>query len=404
MGDNLDIEMETRMKYCKRCVQTDTRPGIGFNSDGICGACEYELNEFPYIDWEIRKSELLEAAAWAKSTTKSAYDCVIGVSGGKDSLFQAVYSRDTLGLRPLLVNSEPEGITNIGSNNIENLKSLGFDVISIRPNPVVMKQLVRKSFYEYGNPAKITEYSLTASAYIVADKFGIPLIIQGENDAYVYGVKEFDADGNALNMNKLNTQLTPLEDFVEPGVNIQDLFLFRYDRERMSDNGFKGVWLQYYYREWSGIHNVKFSMRRGLQIRPRNFNPYDYGTYSAYWQLDCDIWPLNNLLKYLKFGFGQCTDHARFDIAANLISRQEAIELVRLYDGKCSRAFIQDFCKYIDISYSEFWRVANSYRGKMWGQVDDKEWRLVDPIWEQEPLNENIDTAAIIQRVYPVVE
>ena len=86
-------------------------------------------------------------------------------------MFQALYARDVLGLRTLLVNGEPEGITDIGRYNIENIKQLGFDVISIRPNPQLMKKMIKRDFYTHLNPAKITEYALCASTHIMADKW-----------------------------------------------------------------------------------------------------------------------------------------------------------------------------------------------------------------------------------------
>lgn len=177
------------MKICSKCIQPDTRPGIHFSDDGICGACLWE-EEKKNIDWNKRKQELDEICSWAKKTTTSNYDCAIGVSGGKDSTFQAIYARDTLGLRCLLVNGEPDGRTEIGNKNIENLKQLGFDVISLRPNPKVMQKLIKRDFYKYLNPQKITEYSLYSSAYIIAEQFNIPLIIQGENAGLTLGVSK----------------------------------------------------------------------------------------------------------------------------------------------------------------------------------------------------------------------
>ena len=98
------------MEICKKCIQPNTRPGLYFNENGICGACVW-YEEKNTIDWEYRKKELNELVQWAKRTTKSNYDCVIGVSGGKDSTAQAVIAKDQLGLRCLLVQCEPENIT-----------------------------------------------------------------------------------------------------------------------------------------------------------------------------------------------------------------------------------------------------------------------------------------------------
>ena len=112
------------MRICKRCIQPDTRPMIYFNQDGVCGACLWE-EEKKKIDWSERERELKNISDWAKKTSTVAYDCVIGISGGKDSTRQALTARDQLGLRCLLVNCEPEGITDIGKHNVENLKNLG---------------------------------------------------------------------------------------------------------------------------------------------------------------------------------------------------------------------------------------------------------------------------------------
>ena len=91
------------MKYCKDCLQTDTRPGIKFSSNGICPACTYH-NSLKSVDWSIRKSEINQIIDFGKKNSSSGYDSIIGVSGGKDSLRQALYVRNVLKMNPLLVN------------------------------------------------------------------------------------------------------------------------------------------------------------------------------------------------------------------------------------------------------------------------------------------------------------
>ncbi len=370
------------MKYCVKCVQPDTRPGIYFDQDGVCGACLWE-EEKKNVDWHKRFDKLKQIAAGAKKKSRANYDCVIGVSGGKDSTFQALYSRDTLKLRPLLVNCEPEGITEIGRKNIDNLKQLGFDVLTIRPNPRVMKQLIKRDFYKYLNPVKPTEFPLYASSYIIAYQFKIPLIIQGENPGLTLGARNtgVGTDDDALKANLLNTLSTGWRDYVGNGVTAKDLYWFHYDRIRMTKEGYRGIWLGYYVKEWSPSHNAEFSMKHGLTIRPEYFNPQDFGTYSPYFQLDGDLTQVNQLLKYIKFGFGQCTDHAGYDIRDGLLTRQEAIELVKKYDGRCGFRYLKKFCDYIGITATEFWRQANKWRGTMWKKAGGK-WVLKNPIWE----------------------
>jgi N-acetyl sugar amidotransferase len=355
-----------------------------FDENDICGACLWE-DEKEKIDWDARWKDLQELAEWAKRTTKTAYDCVIGVSGGKDSTLQALTAREKLGLKTLLVNSEPEGITEIGKCNIENLINLGFDAIKLRPNPNVMKKLIKRDFYKYLNPIKISEYSLWSSAYIVADMMNIPLIIQGENAALTEGARNTDLelDGNALNANKIQTLSSGWEEYMEAGVSKDDMFMYYYNREKLAEKGIRGAWLQYYDKDWSMSRNADFSIGHGLAIRPEYFDPHEYGTHSACHQMDSNLVQVNQMLKYIKFGFGQCTDHASFDIRDGILTREDAIELVRRYDGRCGMQFIKKFCDYIEIEIDEFWHVAESFRGPMWKRNSKEEWVLENPIWEQ---------------------
>ncbi len=361
------------MRICKKCIQPDTRPGIYFNDDGICGACLWD-EEKKKINWSIRESELQEIVDWAKKATKGNYDCAIGVSGGKDSTKQAITARDRLGLRCLLVNNEPEGITDIGRDNIENLKNQGFDVISLRPNPHVMRKLVRRDFYKYLNPIKITEYSLWSSTYIIADRFDIPLIIQGENPGLTLGVSltGLGKDSNALKVNEINTLSSGWEEYLEvDGIEERDLYMFHYDRKGLEEKNIRGIWLQYFLKEWSYRGNAEFSQKHGLKWRT-DFDPNEIGTYAPFAQMDSDLVHVNQMLKYIKFGFGQCMDHACYDLRDGIITREEAIDLVRRYDGKCSEHYILEFCRYIGISLEEFWHVTNQFRGPMWTKKDNQ--------------------------------
>ena len=364
------------MRICNRCIQPDTRPGIYFDDQGVCGACLWEEKK-KEINWKSREKELQDIAKWAKKTTESNYDCVIGVSGGKDSTKQALTARDRLGLHCLLVNGEPEGITEIGRHNIENLKKLGFDVISIRPNPKVMRLLVKRDFYKYLNPVKITEFPLYASTYIIADEFDIPLVIQGDNPGLTLGTSltGVGTDSNAMKADELQTLSSGWKEYVEvEGVEEKDLYLFHYNRKKLEEKGCKAIWLNYFLKEWSNHKNAIFSKEHGLRWRPENFDREAIGTYLPYFQLDGDLTQVNQLLKYIKFGFGQCLDHVCYDLREGRITRDEAIELVKKYDGKCSEVYIEKFCSYIGISQKEFWRVTEKFRGPMWKKDQKGNW------------------------------
>lgn len=370
------------MKICKECIQSDTRPGVYFDDNGVCGAClwEKEKNE---INWGKRKQELESIAKNAKSNKKGVYDCAIGVSGGKDSTFQALTARDKLGLNCLLVNNQPDNMTEIGKQNIENLKNIGFDVISIRPNPQIMKKLVKFDFLKNLNPVKATEFPLYSSTYIIAEKFQIPLIIQGENPGLTLGTRltGVGTDSNALKANELQTLSSGWEVYLQvEGVEKEDLYWFHYDRNNLELSNTKAIWLNYFTPEWSQKYNAEFSKNFGLKWRDVNFDPNSIGTYAPYYQLDTNLTQVNQFLKFIKFGFGQCMDHVCYDIRDGHLSRDEAIDLVFKYDGKCSLEYITELCEYIEISIDYFWKVVENFRGEVWYKEKD-EWK--NKIWDE---------------------
>ena len=368
-----------KMRYCKKCLQPDTRPGVVFDDEQVCFACRYEESKAK-IDWNARKQELVIFAEEAKAESKkrgNIYDCVIGVSGGKDSTFQAVYAKEELGLNPMLVNCMPDEITEIGRRNIENLNSLGFDIFSIRPNPIVAKKLARKSFFERGNIIAASEYCLWASSYIMADKFNIPLIIQGENAALTLGTaKNQETSGNAFSVVQLETiRGASVDSFVDISNNIteKDLFLYKIPSvEEMEKKGIRAVFLQYYAKEWSQVYNADFAVARGLVGRQDDL--HDLGRYRRYTALDCDLQIPNQMIKYLKFGFGYATDEICYDIREGRFTREQGKWYVKEYDGLCGEKYIEKTCKYLDITVEQFWDVVDQYVNKDLFEKKDGKW------------------------------
>ncbi|MBO5622647.1 MAG: N-acetyl sugar amidotransferase [Butyrivibrio sp.] len=367
-----------KMRYCKRCLQPDTRPGIVFDDEQVCFACRYEESKAT-IDWAQREAELRGFAEEAKEEAKkrgNTYDCIIGVSGGKDSTFQAVYAKEKLGLNPLLINCMPDEITEIGKKNIQNLNNLGFDIISIRLNPTVAKKLARKSFFERGNIIAASEYCLWASSYIMAVKFNIPLIIQGENAALTLGAaKNQEATGNAFSVTQLETiRGASVDSFVDLSNNIteKDLFFYKIPSvEEMQAKGIKAIFLQYYTKEWSQVTNADFAIARGLTGRTDDL--HDLGRYRRYTALDSDLQIPNQMIKYLKFGFGYATDEICYDIREGRFSREDGKWYVKEYDGLCGDNYIQKACDYLSITKEEFWEVVDKYVNRdLFEKIDGK--------------------------------
>jgi len=365
------------MKYCKKCVQPDTRPGLQFDEEQVCSACRAK-EELSRVDWNQREKELREIAEWAKTKADSGFDCVVGVSGGKDSTFQALYAKERLGLNALLANCAPNRISEVGRENLENLVQHGFDMVSIRPNPKIERKLCRRSFFKYGNFVKPSEYPMWASAYIIALKFGIPLVIQGENPALTLGVVGFlEPDDNALNIrNCMTLGGGSASDWIGDGIELKDLIFYQFpDKEELSKN-VRAIYLGYYAKEWSNSNNTAFSVSRGLKGRP-DHDPNLTGKTNPYFSIDVDMKVVNQMLKYYKYGFGATTDEVCYDIREGRISRDEGIKLVEEYDGKCGDSYIEEFCEYIGISKEEFWKETDKWVNKKLFENDSStgKWR-----------------------------
>ncbi len=355
--------MTQHMKYCKLCLQTDTRPGTIFRDDGVCPACAYHAT-LGDIDWEERFSFLKEKVEFGKQHNYSGYDCIIGVSGGKDSTRQAIYVKEHLKMNPLLVclSPPPQQVTQRGVDNISNLIKLGFDVIVINPGPETWKKLMRHSFYKYVNPFKSTELALFSSVPRLAIAYKIPLIWWGENSALQLGESSImgkdGSDGN--NLRKMNTlgggDITWM---ITDEIKKQHLIQYTYPTEQeMMDANIRIVFLGYFWKDWSLFNNGTYSALRGLEIR--NNKPNEIGDYMGITALDEDWTPMNQMIKYLKFGFGRITDYVNEDIRNKRMTRDEAIQLVNRYDGDCSEEYIKSFCDFIEISTSDFWQVVDN--------------------------------------------
>jgi len=346
------------MKYCKTCLQTDTRPGIKFDEFGICPACNYHKS-LQQVDWDERRSELDNIVAFGKANNHSGYDCIIGVSGGKDSTRQAFFVKDVLKMNPLLVSLgyPPEQVTQRGVDNVSNMINHGFDCISINPSPQVWRKLMKEGFFKYTNWAKSTELALFSSVPRLAIAYQIPLIWWGENAALQFGdlnvMGKNGSDGN--NLRKMNTLSGgDISWLINNEIRKKDILQYNYPSEKEMDHAnLKITFLGYFWKDWSLIENGNFATLRGLDIR--NEKPWEIGDPFGITSLDEDWVTLNQMIKYLKYGFGRISDYVNEDIRNGLISREEGIELNKKFDGSCSPEYINSFSNYIGITVDDFW-------------------------------------------------
>jgi N-acetyl sugar amidotransferase len=379
-----DSESQPPIRFCRRCVEPSTRPDSIFDAEGICFPCRY-METVPSIDWVTRRQELEELAEWGRQRNVGGYDCIIPVSGGKDSHRQAIYCRETLNLNPLLVTLAypPEHQSARGARNIGNLINLGFDCIYISLKPETWRRMMRHSFFTWGNLYKSTELPLYASAHRAAIMYHIPLMVYGENPGLSWGSAGGTLDGNA-NRLKYNNTLRggDLSWLLDGGFTLSDLYwsMFPSDAD-IERTDLRPIYLGYFIPDFNDWENGRIAVERGLERRQgEDAIPSDTGEINTWDALDDDFVIVNQFLKFLKFGFGKALESAGAAVRNNIMSRDEAVELIWQYDGKCADRYIRKLCAYLDISEEEFWRVADSYRNpRLWERQGDQ-WRLRFPI------------------------
>jgi N-acetyl sugar amidotransferase len=350
------------MRYCRSCLSTDTRPNSHLGDDGMCSPCRFTVDT-DAIDHAARLLELRSIVRRLTRTTRAnRWQCLVGVSGGKDSTRQALWVREQLGLEPLLVSVAypPRQMSQMGVRNISNLTDLGFDVLFVGPAPRRSRELVRESFLRFGNWARPTEMALFAGVPRIAIEKRIPLILWGENSALQVGETGMLGtsiwDGNNLrSMNTLSGG--DLGWFVEVAGSPDVLRPYQFpSAEEIERARVQTIFLGPAWRDWSAEQNSLIAMTHGLTFRPLDGPVTDdpHGTSS----IDDDFMTVNHFVKYFKFGFGRATDTYNLAIRSGLLSRDAAIPLVEKHDGQCPDEDIAAFCTYIGITVEEFWDVV----------------------------------------------
>lgn len=350
------------MKYCKRCLQPDTRPNTFFSSDEVCPACTY-FEALREVDWPERVDILKDLFSQRIRKPNQHHDCIIGVSGGKDSCRQALWIRDCLKVNPLLVclSYPPEQVTHRGVDNLSNLIELGFDVVVSAPAPQTWRNLKRDGFEEFTNSFRSTELALFSCVPQIALRYNIDLILWGENPALQLGdmnaLGRNGYDGN--NLRYTNTLISGKEWMLKRGYAEQELIAYSYPEvEDFMKADLNIIYLGWFLGDWSLVNNAMYSCTQGLEIRSDAVS--ETGDLYGVTALDEDFTPINQMIKYYKFGFGRTTDYVNEEIRLGRISRTDGIELVAKYDHCCSSKYIKNYCDYLGISARDFWRHVNA--------------------------------------------
>ncbi len=345
----------------------DTKPDLFLDNEGICNACRSYENRAE-VDWTKRYDELQEILSKYKNKDGTNWDCIVPVSGGKDSTYQVVKMLQ-LGLNPLCVTSTTCDLSDIGRKNIENIKNLGVDYVEMSPNPNIRAKLNSIGLKQVGDiswPEHVGIFTIPVRAAV---QYKVPLIVWGENSQNEYGGPAAAADDSILNRRWLEefggllgmrvADLIGME-----GIEKKDLICYTYPTdEELEKVGVTGLFLGHYI-PWDGLSNALIAQANGFI----NYSKVVEGSMVSYENLDNHQTGIHDYFKFLKFGFGRTTDLVCMQIRRGRITRQDGLDTVMRLDGKFPWEYLgkslNDILKPLNITVDEFIRLCDKFTNK----------------------------------------
>lgn len=360
--------MTRPIRWCARCVLPDTRPNLGIGDDGICEACRNHGARVE-VDWDARAAAFEGVVARARSLSQG-YDCLIPVSGGKDSTWQVVRALE-LGLRPLAVSWKPPARSAIGWQNLENLISLGVDHIDFQVNPKVERKFLLAAFERYGATAVPMHMAMFNIPLSLAVRFRIPLVLWGENSAVEYGGADDESSGMKMDRAWLRrfgvTHGTTAEDWVSDELSADDLTPYHGPTDdELEEAGVLAAFLGYYF-PWDPETSLRVAGEHGFRARAEGPKTglYDYA------DIDDDFISIHHWMKWYKFGFTRLFDNLSLEIRNGRMTRDEALDTFRAMGIQRPDDDIERFCSFVGITRARFEEIAETHRNlDVWEQRD----------------------------------
>lgn len=353
--------------YCRKCVMPDTKPDLHVDDEGICNACR-SFEKRTEIDWAKRHTNLEQILEKFRQRNGSNWDCIIPVSGGKDSTYQVVRMLQ-YGLNPLCVTATTCRLSEIGRKNIENIKNLGVDYVEMSPNPVIRRKLNRIGLMQVGDiswPEHVGIFTIPVRAAV---QFNIPLIIWGENSQNEYGGPAAAAETEVLNRRWLEEFGGLLgmrvADLVgQEGIDSKHLINYTYPTDdELAKVGVTGLFLGHFI-PWDGMSNALIATANGFTSHSNSVD----GALLNYENLDNLYHGIHDYFKFIKFGFGRATDHACLHIRRNRLTRRDGLEAVKRLDGRFPWQYLgealEESLRPLDIGIDEFIRICDRFTNK----------------------------------------
>lgn len=354
------------LKYCVRCVMPHTKPDLHIDEEGVCNACR-SFEKRKDVDWELRKSELLTVLDKYRRHG-SNWDCIVPVSGGKDSTYQVIRMLQ-LGLNPLCVTSTTCDLTEIGRRNIQNLQHLGVDHVEFSPNPLVRAKLNRIGLTEVGDVSWPEHVGIFTIPVRAAVQYNVPLIVWGENSQNEYGGPASATENNTLTRRwleefggLLGLRVSDLSETY--GIEQRHLLPYQYPSdEDLQRVGVTGLFLGHYL-PWDGLSNALIAQANGFITYEE---PVE-GSMVNYENLDNHQTGIHDYFKFLKFGFSRATDIACLHVRRGRITRQDAVEIIKARDGKFPWTYmgkpLAEILEPLELSVDEFIKICDRFTNK----------------------------------------
>lgn len=374
------------MRYCVNCTMPDTRPGITFNKEGICSACTH-YEKRTEIDWNQRWEEFEKICDKYRGINgPGEYDCAIAVSGGKDSHYQVHILKEVMGMNPILFCVEDNfPMTEAGIHNLKNIsEEFGCTIISCKPDIKVQKKLMRAFFEKYGKPTWYIDRLIYTYPLHMALKFNTPFLCYGENVSYEYGgdwgkesysAKEQIKNGVAADF--------PLDELLSYGITKNDISLTQAPAPCELDK-LDPFYLSYF-TPWNSLSNYNFAKSRGFHDLTHEWKRTHHA--ENFDQVDSRAYLVHSWMRYPKFGHASATDYTARFIRYGLMSRDEAIQIVKECDGELDPLCVRDFCEFCGYSETEFWSVVDRfYNRELFVKNEYGKWVLKTPIWKESRL------------------
>ena len=352
-----------------------TRPRINFDERGWCNACQW-MEEKQAIDWELRQKELKNILQECRSKN-GGFDCVVPVSGGKDGSFVSYKLKHEYGMNPLAVTVTPPLSLELGNKNLKNYIDSGYNLIQVNPDADAMRILNRTGFVEMGFPYYGWLITVQSAVVRTAVNFNSPLVFYGEDGDVEYGGSTESKKGAMFDteyMRRIYLEHGHDKILKASGLSDAQLYFFQFPSEKELKGKELNLTHWSYFEDWNPYNNYLVAKEHcGLQEAEAS----NSGTFTNFSQNDQALYALHTYLMYLKFGFGRATQDAGIEIRRGAMTRDQGVNLVRLYDGQYPEEFLETYLEYYQMKKDEFDKVVDKWANKELFEKIDERWEPI---------------------------